>query len=69
MYAVPLERQLTVIGDDEEVPVKQPGVETAVYALIALPPMQDGAVNATDADAFAPVAVPIVGAFGALRGS
>jgi hypothetical protein len=30
VYAVPLERPLTVIGEDAPVPVKPPGVDVAV---------------------------------------
>ena len=49
------------------VPVFPPGLDVAVYLVIAEPPLESGAVNATVADV-APVAVaaPIVGAPGRL---
>jgi hypothetical protein len=49
----------------ESVPVNPPGLDVAVYEVIAVPPLLTGAVNATVAvvDPVA-VAVPIVGAPG-----
>jgi hypothetical protein len=49
----------------ESVPVIPPGLDVAVYEVIAVPPLLAGAVNATVAvvDPVA-VAVPIVGAPG-----
>jgi hypothetical protein len=52
----------TVIGE-APVPVIEPGEDVAVNALTAAPPLAP-AVYATVADAFPPVAVPIVGACG-----
>ena len=49
VYAVSVVNPETVIGDDAPVPVMQPGEEIAVYPVIALLPVQDGAVKATDA--------------------
>jgi hypothetical protein len=65
VYAVPVVNPLTVMGELEPVPVKLPGEEIAVYPVIALPPSDAGAVNATVA-VVGPVAVavPIVGAPG-----
>jgi len=68
VYAVPFVNPLTVTGDEAADPVKHPGLDFAVYEVIAPPPTHDGAVNVTDADALAPVAVPIVGAFGTFSG-
>jgi hypothetical protein len=59
---------LTVTGEDAPVPVNPPGLEVTVYPVIAPPPIFAGAVNATDAEAFPPVAVPIVGASGVFNG-
>ena len=61
---------VTRIGLDG--PVAKPSVppfedtQVAVYAVIALPPSLDGAENATESEPFAGVALPIVGAFGAV---
>ena len=55
---------MTVIGLVEPVPVKLPGLDVTVYPVIAAPPFDVGAVKGTVADAFPPVAVPIVGAPG-----
>ena len=65
MYAVPLVRPVTVIGDVADVAVTEPGVDVAVYVLVPVPlPRNEGAVKVTSAWAFPPVAVPIVGASG-----
>jgi hypothetical protein len=63
VYDVPLESPLTVIGVDELVPVKFPGVEVAVYTVISLPPVPF-VVNSIFALASPKLAVPIVGACG-----
>ena len=63
VYAVQAVKQLTVIGDVVPVPVLNPGLDTAIYEVIAPPPTQLGAVNATQAFWFPAVADPIVGAF------
>jgi hypothetical protein len=64
-YEVLVVKPLTVIGEDEPVPVRPPGEEITVYPVIAPPPTTEGAVKATDTDvALATVAVPIVGALG-----
>jgi hypothetical protein len=64
VYAVPLDKPLTVIGEDVPVPVEPPGVAVAVYPVIAPPPTLAGAVKVTDARASPAVAVPILGASG-----
>ena len=66
VYEVPSVRPVTVTGDDEPVPVMQPGVDVAMYPVIpAGMPVQAGAVNVTEAQLVKPaVAVPIVGAPG-----
>jgi hypothetical protein len=45
-------------------PVILPGLEVAIYIMIALPPFDTGGVKATLAWALPPVATPIVGAPG-----
>lgn len=69
VYDVPFVSPDTATGEDAPVPVIQPGVEIAVYEVMALLPVQDGAVKATLTvpPVVASVAVPIVGAPG-LRG-
>src|SRR5688572_9238134 len=70
VYAVPLVRPVTVIDvhGAVQVPVRPPGDEVAVYAVIAAPPLEAGAVKATVACALPPVAVPMVGAPGTVAG-
>ena len=48
--------------------VKPPGLEVAVYDVIALPPLEIGAVNTTFACPIPFTAVPIVGALGTVAG-
>ena len=68
VYEVPSVKPVTLIGEEDPVPVMQPGVEIAVYPVIEALPVQDGALNVTAAQSFDPaVAVPIVGEPG-LRG-
>ncbi len=50
------------------VPVKLPGVEIAVYEVIAEPPLEAGAVKVTVAWVFPAVAVPMIGAPGTENG-
>jgi hypothetical protein len=68
VYAVPAVNPVTVIVPDPawlSVPVIPPGEEVAVYEVIATPPLNPGAVNATVALVVpVAVAVPIVGAPG-----
>jgi len=60
VYAVPAVKPDTVIGDDEPVPVTDPGLDVTVNDVAAAPVA--AAVNATVAeDPFTTVAVPIVG--------
>jgi hypothetical protein len=68
VYAVPSVKPLTVIGEDEPVPVKPPGDEVTVYPVIAPPPVLTGAVKVTVADEEPAEAVPIVGALGTFNG-
>jgi len=67
VYSVPGVNPVTVIGVPVPVPVIPPGVDIAVYSVIAYPPSDAGAVNPTVA-VVVPVfvAVPIVGAPGVL---
>jgi hypothetical protein len=69
VYAVPLVKPVTLIGEEAAVAVTLPGVEIAPYPVMAEPPTLDGGVNATDAEAPPPVAVPMVGALGFFSGS
>jgi hypothetical protein len=55
------------MGEDALVPVNPPGLEVAVYAVIAVPPSLAGAVKATETEETLAVAVPIVGAPGTLN--
>jgi hypothetical protein len=73
VYAVFDCRPVTDIGDEAPVPVKLPGVEVTVYPVIPLVLPVVGAVNVTSArpllnslPAGTLLAVPIVGAFGAM---
>jgi hypothetical protein len=66
VYAVPFARPVTVQGEVAHVPVCPPD-EVAVYEVIAEPPSLAGAVKLTVAWPLPAVAVPIVGAPGALR--
>jgi hypothetical protein len=66
VYAVPLLKPETVIGDEAPVPVIPLGLDVTVKPVIAEPPLLAGAVKVTDAVAFPAVAVPIVGASGGL---
>jgi hypothetical protein len=59
---VPLDNPETVIGE-APVPVNDPGLDVAVYADTALPPVAP-AVYVTVAEALPAVAAPIVGACG-----
>jgi hypothetical protein len=62
VYAVPFVSPVTTIGDVAPVAVMFPGLDVTVYVADA-PPVAPG-VNVTEACAFPPVAVPIVGACG-----
>ena len=61
---VPFASPVTVLGLVLVVQAKLPGLETVVYEVIGLPPLDAGAVKVTVAFAFPPVAVLIVGAPG-----
>ena len=62
---MPFVRPVTTIGLDEPEAVKLPGLEVTVYEVIDAPPVDAGAVNATEVCPLLAVAVPIVGAPGA----
>ena len=64
VYDVPAVKPETVMGEDAAVPVNPPGLDVAVYPVMAEPPLFVGAVNATEAEDTPAVAVPIVGAPG-----
>jgi len=66
VYAVPLVKPVTVIGLVVPVAVKLPGFDVTVKPVIALPPVLVGAVNDTVACPSPAVAVPMVGALGAV---
>lgn len=59
-------KPVTVIGDPEPVPVAPPGLAVTVYPVIVEPPAEADAVNETVAEVSPAVAVPIVGALGAI---
>jgi hypothetical protein len=66
VYAVPLVKPVTVIGDEPPVAVTPPGLDVTVKPVIAAPPLFAGAEKVTDAEVDPAVAVPIVGASGGL---
>jgi hypothetical protein len=68
VYAVPFVNPVIVMGDAEPVAVTPPGLDVTRYPVIGDPPSLAGAVKVTDAEALAPVAVPIVGAPGTVAG-
>ena len=68
VYAVPLVRPVTVIGDPAELALMPPGFDVAVYEVIGEPPSDAGGVNVTVACALPAVAVPMVGAPGTAAG-
>lgn len=61
VYAVPLLRPVTTIGEEEPLAVAPPGLAVTVYVTVLFPAYA-GAVNATDTSAFPAVTAPIVGA-------
>ena len=67
VYAVPFVRPLTVMGDVAELPVSPPGLDVAVYVVMAAPPLSLAgvAVNAIEADATPGLATIAVGGRGA----
>ena len=68
VYAVPLVRPVTMIGEPGLVETMPPGDEVAVKLVIGLPPLLAGGVNGTEALELLGTAVPIVGAPGAPAG-
>jgi hypothetical protein len=67
VYAVPLLKPETVIGDEAPVPVIPLGLDVTVKPVIAEPPLSAGAENDTDACALPAVALTSVGAPGGLK--
>ena len=61
VYATPLVRPATVIGEPLPVPVAPPGLAVTVYPVMVPPPLLAGAVNVTEAWVSPAVALPIVG--------
>ncbi len=61
---MPFDRPVTTIGLAVPVAVLDPGLDVTVYFVITLPPLLEGAENATEALALPAVATPIVGAPG-----
>ena len=57
---------MTVIGDEEPVACKLPGLEVTVYEVIVAPPLLVGAVKDTVASPFPTTAMIFVGASGAV---
>jgi hypothetical protein len=68
VYAVPLTRPVTVIGEPLLEAVNPPVFEVAVYVVIADPPLLAGAVNETVAEPLPATAVTLVGAPGVVAG-
>ena len=68
VYAVPFVNPVTVQEVVVLVQVNDPGVEVAVYPVIALPPLDAGAVQLTRDEALATVPETLVGAPGTVRG-
>jgi hypothetical protein len=68
VYAVPVVNPVTTKGDDAPEVNLIPQFAKTVYPEIAPPPVQAGAVKATDTEVpLADVAVPIVGALATFR--
>ena len=66
VYAVLFVSPVICIGDTEPDAVPPPGLAVTVYDVIGAPPVEKGAVNATDALVFPAVAMTPVGADGAV---
>ena len=64
---MPLERPVTTIGLVAPLAVKPSGLDVTVYEVMLVPPVDDGAVNATDACVLPAVATTLVGAPGAVK--
>ena len=61
VYAVPLDKPETLIGEPVPVPVIPLGVDVATYSVATGFPKYDGAVKVIDAFALPAVADPIIG--------
>ena len=68
VYAVPLARPVTVIGEATPLTLMAPGDDVTVYEVIAEPPAEAGGANVTVACMFPAVAAPIVGGPGSAAG-
>ena len=66
---MPLVRPVTTTGLVAFVPVIPPGLEVAIYPVMASPPVLPGAVKVMLACALPAVAVPMVGADGVVAGT
>ena len=64
---MPFVRPVTTIGLDAPLAVKPPGLDVTVYDVMRAPPVDVGAVNATEACVLPAVATTLVGAPGAAR--
>jgi hypothetical protein len=69
VYAVPLVRPVTVMGDPAELALMPPGFDVAVYEVIDEPPSDAGGAKVTVACALPAVAVPMTGAPGTPGGA
>ena len=69
VYAVPLVRPVTVMGDAVPATESAPGLEVTVYPVITDPPSASGAVKVTLACPSPAVAIPIAGAGGGVETS
>jgi hypothetical protein len=69
VYDEPVVKPVTVRGEEAPVVRSAPQFAYTVYVEMTLPPVQDGAVKATDAQPLLPaVAVPMVGALATSNG-
>jgi hypothetical protein len=68
VYACPLVRPVTVMGDEPPVAVKPPIFEVTVYVVITEPPFETGALNEMVACPFPETATTEVGAPGVVAG-
>jgi hypothetical protein len=62
-----LVRPVTTIGLDDPEALRPPGLDVTVYEVMLAPPVDVGAVNATEACVLPAVATTLVGAPGAVR--
>ena len=65
---MPLDKPVTTNGLELPVAVNPPGLDVAVYDVIAEPPSKPGALNATETCALPAVTDPMDGALGIVKG-